>query len=73
MCYAVKPTLELINTELTGRLARQTESGSKGGFEWSSQHLDIEGVADGSESGAADESGWAVADAVARASCAECA
>ena len=41
-----------------------SDAGSQGGFNRSSQHLDGEGVDDGSQRGAADEHGGAQADAV---------
>lgn len=41
-----------------------TDKGTQGGFNRSSQHLDGEGVDDGSQRGAADEHGGAQADAV---------
>jgi len=45
-------------------------AGIHGGFKWSSQHLEDEGVANGSQSGAADEHGGAQADAVTGAAAA---
>jgi len=47
-----------------------SDRGAEGGFKWSSQHLEDEGVAGGSQRGAADQHGRAQADAVAGASAA---
>ena len=47
-----------------GETIFHSDRGSQGGFNRSSQHLDGEGVDDGSQRGAADEHGGAQADAV---------
>ena len=51
-------------TDLAG-LVHHNDAGSQGGFKWSSQHLEFEGVANDEAEGATVGSGWEGTDAFA--------